>query len=111
MKLLYTHPNRILVENARNIVENAGIGTRLENEFAGGGIGELAPINAWLELWVVRDRDYETAEKLLVETLKEEDGPDWRCPACGEINSPAFEFCWNCHGEKPMSGPGRRGGQ
>lgn len=101
MKLLYTHPNRILVENARNIVENAGIATRLENEFAGGGMGELAPINTWLELWVVRDRDHEPASRLLAQQLQAADGPDWHCPDCGELNSPAFEFCWNCQRERP----------
>lgn len=96
MKLLYTHPNRILVENARNIVENAGIETRLQNEFAGGGIGELAPIDAWVELWAVHEQDYEKAKAVLDTAFAPSDELDWRCPKCGEANSSAFEVCWQC---------------
>lgn len=98
MKLLYTHPNRILVENARNLVERAGMGTRLENEFAGGGIGELAPISAWLELWV-SEADYPAAKQLLADAFS--DQADWRCPRCGEDNSGNFEFCWRCETDRP----------
>jgi hypothetical protein len=96
VKLLYTHPNRILVDNARNIVENAGIPTELRNEFAGGGVGELAPIGTWLELWV-RTRDLERARAVLDAVFASEAEDDWVCPACGELNSGSFEFCWHCH--------------
>lgn len=106
MKLLYTHPNRILVENAKNIVENAGIATELRNEFAGGGMGELAPINTWLELWV-RARDLEPARAVLDAAFASAEAEDWRCPRCGELNSGSFEFCWQCHalprGQKDFS--------
>lgn len=101
MKLLYTHPNRILVENARNLLENAGIATRLENEFAGGAIGELAPINAWVELWIVRERDEQRAKEILAKLSRETEGPGWTCPQCGENNDASFELCWRCQTERP----------
>lgn len=104
MKLLYTHPNRILVENARNIVENAGITTQLQNEYAGGGIGELAPIDAWVELWVTRERDYEKAKTVLESTFAAGQELDWDCPQCGEENSGAFEVCWQCQHARPLAG-------
>ncbi|MEX1034069.1 MAG: DUF2007 domain-containing protein [Cellvibrionaceae bacterium] len=101
MKLLYTHPNRILVENARNIVENAGFNVKLQNEFAAGAMGELAPISAWLELWIVHDRQHDAAKALLQSAFEAEDGAEWRCPRCGENNSPAFEYCWQCQSNRP----------
>lgn len=101
MKLLYTHPNRILVENARNIVENAGLETRLQNEFAGGAMGELAPINAWVELWVVQEQDYAKAKALLNSAFSPSEACDWQCPQCGEVNSSAFEVCWQCQSASP----------
>ena len=52
MRLLYTNENRLIVSNAKNIVEDAGIDVVLRNEFAVGGMGELAVFDTWLELWV-----------------------------------------------------------
>ncbi|MGQ9425453.1 putative signal transducing protein [Gilvimarinus sp. F26214L] len=100
MKLLYTHPNRLLVENARNIVENAGIQTELRNEFAGGAIGELAPIEAWPEIWV-RDSSFEAARKLIEFAYSDNRSSDWTCPGCGEQNTASFEHCWKCQHERP----------
>ncbi len=56
MKLVYTNENRFIVNNAKNIVEAAGITVTLKNEFSVGGIGELSAFDAWLELWVVEVR-------------------------------------------------------
>lgn len=95
MKLLYTHPNRMIVENMKNIVEREGIEVELQNEFSGGGIGELAPIDAWPELWLVDEKDFDKANKLLDEVKKESD-TEWVCGRCGEKNAGNFEVCWNC---------------
>jgi hypothetical protein len=46
MKLVYTHPNSIVVGQARSAIELAGIACSLRNEYASGAIGELAPIDA-----------------------------------------------------------------
>lgn len=105
MKLLYTHPNRILVENCKNVVENAGIETLLRNEYAGGGVGELAPIETWLELWVANDSDYVKAKELVdstfIDSNETEDIPSWICGKCHEQNDASFDYCWNCQQEKP----------
>jgi len=96
MKLIYTHPTLILVENAKNLLENALIKTQIRNEFAIGGMGELAPINVWPELWIKNDKDETEARRLLDEMLDEPEGDDWVCKQCGETNSPAFYSCWQC---------------
>lgn len=96
MKLIYTHENRLLVNNIRNIVENAGIAVVLKNEFAGGGMGELSPFDTWLELWVLEDADFEKAQKI-VDTETEPCGlQEWQCSQCFEMNSDSFEICWQC---------------
>ncbi len=96
MKLLYTRENRYLVHNIQNIIGNHGIETTLKNEYAIGAVGDLAPHESWLELWVVNERDYNHAMQLISDTIKESKEPDWICNACNETNTAAFEFCWNC---------------
>jgi hypothetical protein len=100
MKLIYTNENRFLVANARNIVENAGIAVRLKNEYAAGGVGDLAPIDAWLELWVLEDNDYEQSIQIIESSLSRKDAKGWVCDFCKEENGSAFELCWNCQREK-----------
>ncbi len=99
MKRVYTHENRMLVSNARNLVENAGIETVLRNEYAGGGVGELSPWDTWVELWVVNDADYDAALDLVAQARGPENAAQWRCPQCHELNDGAFEVCWNCQSE------------
>lgn len=96
MKLVYTHPTSAIVAQAKAAIEHAGIDCILRNEYAGGAMGELAPIDAWVEVWVVRDRDEEAA-KLIVERLQAPiDEPDWRCEHCHKDSPATFETCWSC---------------
>jgi hypothetical protein len=96
MKLLYTRENRYLVYNIQNVIENSGIETMLKNEYAIGAVGDLAPHESWLELWLVNDDDYDEALDIINNTLKNSD-PDWVCSKCNEVNAASFEFCWKCH--------------
>ena len=99
MQLVYTHENRILVGNIKNILEGHRIEVLLKNEFAQSAVGELPPIDAWLELWIIDDRDYDNAKRLIDEALAGADGPDWQCRQCGETNGALFEVCWQCQSE------------
>ncbi len=100
MKLIYTSENSIYVNNLRNILENEGIGTKLKNEFVGGILGEVSIQDAWLELWVVNEADYQRAE-FLIESAKEPDeGEEWQCSACRKMNAASFEICWSCQATK-----------
>jgi len=102
MKLIYTHENRLLVELAKSKLEVAGIAVFLKNEFAQGGSGDLAPHQAWPELWLERDRDYERARQLLADAETQQ--VSWRCRDCGEENGAAFDYCWNCQQPRPATG-------
>ena len=100
MKLVYTHPNGIVVAQARSALELAGIESVLRNEFAAGAMGELAPIDTWPELWVVNDRDYERASRLLEQSRTDSPEEEWRCKRCGKYNPATVEWCWNCGTER-----------
>ena len=96
MKLVYTHENTAIVQNARNLLENNHIKTILKNEFASGGAGDLVPNETWPELWVLDDADYSRAMQSLAALLAKTDKPDWVCASCNEPNGAMFESCWNC---------------
>lgn len=102
MKLVYTHENKILVENAKNILLEEGIECVLRNEFAGSGIGDLAPIQAWPELWVLREEDESRASGILAALKSQNTGETWPCQNCGEKNEAAFMSCWQCQHPKVL---------
>jgi hypothetical protein len=100
VKLAYTHPSHVVVAQARSALERAGIECLVRNEYASGAIGELAPIDAWPELWVTRDADVERA-RAAIESLHEDNpGPDWHCDNCGSANPASFDWCWHCAGDR-----------
>lgn len=99
LKLLYTHPSIVAVTQAESAVARCGIDTRIRNEYAAGAVGELAPIDAWPELWV-DEADWQRASAAMESLRQESDKPDWTCPGCDNVNPPAFEFCWHCARER-----------
>ncbi|MFQ3289226.1 MAG: hypothetical protein ACI93V_001449 [Alteromonadaceae bacterium] len=100
MKLIYTNENQFLVNNAKNILENHNIEVTLKNEFASGAAGLLAPMDTWVELWIINDHDEEKAEKTLAQALKQQGEYDWFCQQCQEQNDASFDSCWQCQTEK-----------
>lgn len=96
MKLVYTHPDPIVVAHMRSSIELAGIECVLRNEFASGAVGELAPIDAWVEVWIVRDRDFDRARLVLEKLQQEVLEKDWTCGQCGNSSPATFETCWHC---------------
>jgi hypothetical protein len=101
LKLVYTHPNIALVTQAQSLIEHEGIECALRNEYASGAVGELAPISAWPEVWVVDDNDFDRAVAIVEASRQDIDEADWRCPGCGSSNPATFESCWHCGGDKP----------
>lgn len=99
MKMVYTNENRFIVANAKNILENHNIAVILKNEFAASAIGEVSAFDAWLEIWVIDDADYEKAFKIIENSLSKSNASPWRCSHCGEHNDASFEICWQCQNE------------
>lgn len=96
MKKLFTHENRMIVFNLKNVLEGEGIETVVVNEFAAGGAGDLPTFDTWPELWVGDDAQLERA-RVIVDEILDRDPDDYRyCSACRERNDGAFRICWNC---------------
>ncbi len=96
MKKVYTNENRLLVGNARGLLEAQGIEVSLRNEYVSGVTGEVPVFETWPELWVVNDRDYERACQIINGAFNDAPGEPWQCDRCSEENAASFEFCWHC---------------
>jgi len=76
------------MSRAKNILENHRIEVTLKNEFVSGAAGLLAPIDTWVELWIINDIDEDKANIVLAKALKQQGEYDW--------------FCWQCQTEKAL---------
>ena len=63
MKLVYSHPNSMIIGNMASALHEIGICTETRNDILGGASGEIAPGETWIELWVVNDRQFKVATK------------------------------------------------
>lgn len=100
MKLVYTHDNKLLVENVRNILATNQVESVLRNEFVSSGLGELSGIDTWPEVWV-QDDVYDKASRLVAELQTDDGGRPWVCSDCEESNESTFELCWQCQALRP----------
>ena len=96
MKKLFTHENRMIVFNLKNVLQAEGIETIVVNEFAAGGAGDLATFDTWPELWIEDDARFEQAQALIQGILSDRRTDDWFCRTCQERNDVSFQICWNC---------------
>jgi hypothetical protein len=96
MKLVYTNENNMLVNLAKNILENEGMEVALKNEHGSTG---MHPQFMFLELWVKNDADEEKAKSLIAEIENRPDAEEWECVKCQEKNDASFEICWNCQAQ------------
>ncbi len=96
MKKVFTHENRMIVFNMKNLLQAEGIATIVVNEFAAGGAGDLPAFDTWPELWVEDDARFTQAQDLLRSILDDSSGQSWFCRGCQEENDAAFKICWNC---------------
>jgi len=96
MKKLFTHENRMIVFNLKNVLQAEDIETIVVNEFAAGGAGDLATFDTWPELWVENDAKLEQAQVIIQGILSGSATNDWVCSNCQEQNDASFQFCWKC---------------
>ncbi len=93
MKLVYTNENTILVNHAKNILENEGLDVFLKNEHGSTG---MHPQFMFLELWVNNDADEVKAKRLIEDIENPTENEELVCHKCQEKNDASFEICWNC---------------
>ncbi|GLX87076.1 hypothetical protein tloyanaT_33290 [Thalassotalea loyana] len=99
MKKIYSNENNFLVHNVKNMVEAQGIEVFIKNEFAQGAVGDISAFDAWPELWVVDDADFERATNIIEASQKNTYSSDWICNNCQEVNDASFDICWQCQEE------------
>jgi len=99
MKMVYTTENHFIVNNVKNLIEAQGISTFIKNEFSQSAAGEISAFDAWPEIWVFDDSDFQRADDLIKSMYSSNSSVDWICNNCAENNDPSFEICWNCYSE------------
>ena len=86
MKLVYTHDNRLMVLNVRNILSDHGIEVVVNKEYASSAAGGLAPIATWLEIWIINDDDFGSSMNIIESLDVELKTAMWQCLVCLEMN-------------------------
>ena len=100
MRLIYTHPNLLIVGAMRNALDELGIETEIRNDILGGAAGEIAPGETWIELWIVNDEQAPAAMGRIQEIERQPDEEEWDCHHCKEPNPATFELCWQCQTQR-----------
>ena len=95
LKRIYSSHNLAAVHHARNLLENEGIRAVVKNEFLSSAMGDLPPAECQAEVWVLFEKDFQTAETILLSISSGKDLPSWEC-ACGEACEGQFTQCWRC---------------
>ncbi|ABI60383.1 putative signal transducing protein [Nitrosomonas eutropha] len=97
MKKLYTANNLLEAHIIQDFLANAYIPSRLFNEYAQGGVGEIPFTHAYPEVWVVRDLDYDRGRAIVAAYEQAPQITDSVfCSQCGEENPSNFQLCWQC---------------
>ena len=99
MQKIYTTENRVFVYLLKSKLAANGIDCIIKNEeVSGPAAGEIPPVVAKPELWVIDDEQYSLATHIIKEELAAFSLPkkEWHCPQCGEYLEGQFDVCWKC---------------
>lgn len=100
---MFSHHDRFMVYQAKDVLDAAGIPCFIKNEYAIGGMGELAPFDTQPEVWLSDSQWLPRAQALLKQIHVSEEynsGVSWVCSKCEEQNEANFDICWQCGNEK-----------
>jgi putative signal transducing protein len=98
MRKVTSSDSLITINHYKNLLESEGIPAQIMNEFLGSIVGDMPFQEAWPELWVRNDLDYDRALQLINSQVLAEESPTspWRCKKCGTENEGQFAACWQC---------------
>lgn len=87
------------------LLSDAGIEARVVGDGLHNAVGEL-PASAILPRLWVRAADLDAARAVIHDYEQRRTEPRqevelWECELCGEWNEPSFDFCWQCHRDRP----------
>ena len=101
MTRVYSTPNGPMAHVVRHALEQDGVPAEVRGETRAAFVGEIPPIEAWIEVWVA-DADVAQAAATVAEVMAEDpDATPWTCPACGETVEGTMAVCWSCGAEAP----------
>jgi hypothetical protein len=88
------------VGHLKSLLEQAGIGCMIKNEQLSGALGDIPFLECQPELWVLADRDADSAGHLIAGSMVGSSAPvtgaAWRCRRCAAQNEAQFAACWQC---------------
>lgn len=98
MKRLLSSVNIAEIGLLKSLLEEDGIACTTRNEHLSIAVGAVPVVECTPELWVLRDEDFEHAQKLVArwQNPQSQQLEAWACPACGEENEGQFASCWQC---------------
>lgn len=99
-QLVYHAANEFEAALLAGLLATHRIEARYHGQMLLGAVGELAPTDIQVGLWVA-PRHVEQAERIL-QQARQQNGADWQCQ-CGEDNAAGFDFCWSCGRDKDES--------
>ena len=102
MVKIYSAPNSAAVHNLKNVLKVHGIECTVRGEHLTAGVGEIPPVEAWVELWLVDEAKADEAKRILSE-ISSTAGEPWTCSGCGESVDAGFGQCWNCQADHPLA--------
>lgn len=101
MTRIYSTPNGPVAHLVRHALEQDGIAAEVRGETRAAFVGEIPPIEAWIEVWVA-EADAPEADRIAREfTAEQPAGDPWAC-ACGEAIDAVFATCWACGAAAPQ---------
>ena len=100
MKRVFSSYNLQAAHHSRNLLEAEGIGAVVKNELLSSAMGELPPAECQIEVWVLRESDFERANQILRNPSGRNESP-WQCHSCGESCEGQFTQCWRCGATRP----------
>lgn len=94
--------NLVEASHLRNLLDSAGIPTRLRNEYLVRLAGEVPFDQCWPEIWLENPHDLERARTFLAEMRRDAGHrrPAWTCQHCNEWLEGQFTACWACGAQR-----------
>ncbi|PIE89833.1 MAG: hypothetical protein CR997_09155 [Acidobacteria bacterium] len=97
MYTVYSSQDQLLISHLKNLLDQHGIVSVLEQMHLQGAMGEL-PMTAWPRIRVPDREQAKKARSLIKNALQP--GPKlhevWICSSCGETIEGQFTQCWQC---------------
>ncbi|MEX0772197.1 MAG: DUF2007 domain-containing protein [Balneolales bacterium] len=99
---VYSSPVSMMAYHVKNLLEQNDIECTIKGEQLTSAIGGVAPIDAWIEVWILDDDQANEAKKIVDAVIADQaaSAEKWKCPECGEEIEGNFSECWKCGTER-----------